>query len=85
MTDGLFNMPFGLNIKVPTRTIKEAQKTLEKEISGLWTPIFDYLEKNESVFNGDITEQINQYNRQAYNLGAIMRDNTERPTFDMKI
>lgn len=85
MTDGLFNMPFGLNVKVPTRTLKEAQKTLENQVSSLWTPIFDYLEKNEQVFNGDVTEQINQYNRQTYNLGAIMRDVTESHNFDMKI
>lgn len=85
MTDGLFNMPFGLNVKVPTRTLKEAQKTLEKQISSLWTPVFDYLEKNEQVFNGDISEQINQYNKQTYNLGAIMRDVTETHNFDMKI
>lgn len=85
MTDGLFNMPFGLNVKVPTRTIQEAQKTLEKQISSLWTPVFDYLEKNEQVFNGDISAQINQYNKQTYNLGAIMRDVTETHNFDMKI
>lgn len=85
MTDGLFQMPFGLNIKVPTRTLQEAQRTLEKQVSSLWTPVFDYFEKNEEVFNGDVTEQINQYNRQAYNLGAIMRDVTETHTFDTKI
>ncbi|MBQ2872295.1 hypothetical protein IJE86_11385 [bacterium] len=84
MTDGLFNMPFGLNVRVPTRTLQEAQKTLENQISGLWTPLFDYLEKNEAVFNGDVVEQINQYNRQAYNLGAIMREVSEKPAFDMK-
>ena len=85
MTDGLFNMPFGLNVQVPTRTLQEAQKTLEKEISSLWTPLFDYLEQNEAVFNGDVVEQINQYNRQAYNLGAIMREVSNKPSFDMKI
>lgn len=84
MTDGLFNMPFGLNVRVPTRTLQEAQKTLENQISGLWMPLFDYLEKNEAVFNGDVVEQINQYNRQAYNLGAIMREVSEKPAFDMK-
>lgn len=84
MTDGLFNMPFGLNVRVPTRTLQEAQKTLENQISSLWTPLFDYLEKNEAVFNGDVVEQINQYNRQAYNLGAIMREVSEKPAFDMK-
>ncbi len=85
MTDGLFNKPFGLNIKVPTRTLQEAQRTLEKQVSSLWTPVFDFFEKNEKVFNGDVTEQINQYNRQAYNLGAIMRDVTETHSFDTKI
>ncbi len=78
-------MPFGLNIRIPTRTLQEAQRTLEKQVSSLWTPMFDYLEKNESVFNGDIVEQIDKYNRATYNLGAIMRDVTETHTFDTKI
>ena len=84
-TDGLFNMPFGLNIKLPTRTIQEAQKTLTNQVSGLWEPVFDFFEKNEKVFNGDVSAQIDQYNRQAYNLGAIMRDVTETHNFDTKI
>ncbi len=87
MSEGLFNnnMPFGLNVKVPTRTLQEAKKTLENQVSGLWTPMFDFFEKNEKVFNGDVTEQINLYNRQTYNLGAIMRDGIEMPNFDMKM
>ena len=84
-TDGLFKLPFGLNIKVPTRTLQEAQKTLENQVSSLWSPMFDFFEQNEKVFNGDVSAEIDLYNRQTYNLGAIMRDVTETHTFDTKI
>ena len=84
-TDRLFNMPFGLNIKLPTRTLKEAQKTLTGQVSSLWEPVIDFFEKNDKVFNGDVSAQIDLYNRQTYNLGAIMRDVTETHNFDTKI
>ena len=85
MSDGLFKMPFGLNVKVPTRTLQEAQKTLETQVSNLWTPVFDYLKNNEDVFNGNVSDMINVYNRQTYNLGAMMREaEGDKPSFDMK-
>ena len=85
MSDGLFKMPFGLNVKVPTRTLQEAQKTLETQVSNIWTPIFNFLEDNEKVFNGDVSEMINVYNRQTYNLGAMMREaDGDTHSFDMK-
>ena len=85
MSEGLFNMPFGLNVRVPTRTLQEAQKTLETQVSNLWTPIFDFFEENEKVFNGDVSQMIDVYNRQTYNLGAMMRQPSgESPSFDVK-
>ena len=85
MSDGLFNRPFGLNVRIPQRTLLEAQKTLETQVSNLWTPIFNFLEENEKVFNGDVSEMINIYNRQTYNLGAMMREASgDSPSFDMK-
>ena len=85
MSEGLFNMPFGLNVRVPTRTLQEAQKTLETQVSNLWTPVFDFFEENEKVFNGEVSQLIDVYNRQTYNLGAMMREAAgERPSFDTK-
>ncbi len=83
MSEGLFNMPFGLNVRVPTRTLQEAQKTLETQVSNLWTPVFDFFEENEKVFNGDVSQMIDVYNRQTYNLGAMMREAAgDTPKFD---
>ena len=83
MSEGLFNMPFGLNVRVPQRTLQEAQKTLETQVSNLWTPIFDFFEENEKVFNGDVSQMIDVYNRQTYNLGAMMREAAgDTPKFD---
>ena len=85
MSEGLFNMPFGLNVRVPTRTLQEAQKTLETQVSNLWTPVFDFFEENEKVFNGDVSQMIDVYNRQTYNLGAMMREAAgESHSFDVK-
>ena len=85
MSDGLFKMPFGLNVRVPQRTMQEAQKTLETQVSNLWTPLLNFLEENEQVFNGDVSEMINVYNRQTYNLGAMMREAAgDSPSFDVK-
>lgn len=85
MSEGLFNMPFGLNVRVPTRTLQEAQKTLETQVSNLWTPLFDYFEQNDKVFNGDVSQLIDVYNRQTYNLGAMMREAAgESHSFDVK-
>lgn len=85
MSDGLFNMPFGLNVRVPTRTLQEAQRTLETQVSNLWNPVLNFLEENEKVFNGDVSQMIDVYNRQTYNLGAMMREASgETHSFDMK-
>ena len=85
MSEGLFNMPFGLNVRVPTRTLQEAQKTLETQVSNLWTPVFNFFEENEKVFNGDVSQMIDVYNRQTYNLGAMMREAAgESHSFDVK-
>ena len=84
MTNGL-NLPFGLNIRLPERTLQQMQETLEGQVENLFMPINNFFEVGENVFNGNIAEKIDTYNRQTYNLGAIMRDGIEKPTFDMKM
>lgn len=79
-----FNRPFGLNVKVPTRTLKQAKETAEKAISGLWEPVVDYFDKADNVFNGNVQEEIAKYNRMAYSLGVTMRKGQDRHTFNVK-
>ena len=84
MTNEL-NLPFGLNVRLPQRTLQQMQETLEGQVENLFMPINNFFEVGENVFNGNVAEKIDTYNRQTYNLGAIMRNGIEKPTFDMKM
>ena len=65
MTDSnfMFNRPykpFGMNVRVPERTIQQAAETLENLVKAPTTPLFEFLEENEGVFNGDVAYEINK-------------------------
>lgn len=82
--NNILNRPFGLNIKIPERTLQQVQETAEETISGLWTPLFNYFEENNKVFTGDVAREIDKYNRLTYALGATMREGRVEKTFDTK-
>ncbi len=84
-TTGLFNKPFGLNVKVPTRTLQQAKETAVKTVSNLWKPMEDYFEKADNVFSGDVQSEIQKYHRMAYSLGVTMRQGQEKRTFNVKV
>lgn len=80
--------PFGLNVQVPERTIKQAGETLENIVKSPTTPLFEFLEKNEEVFNGDVAFEINRTTAQNFTIGSAMRMEDEKvngrnPSFDM--
>ena len=52
--------PFGFNVQVPERTLQQAGETLENIVKAPATPLFSFLEENESVFNGDVAFEINK-------------------------
>ena len=84
-----FNKPFGLNVKVPERTLQQAGATLSNTAGGVLSPITDYLETNEEVFNGDVAKEINRIFSHTFNIGSIMRQedvkvNGNAPKFDSK-
>jgi hypothetical protein len=92
MTDNFnFNRPykpFGLNVKVPERTLQQAGQTLEDLVKAPATPLFEFLEENESVFNGDVAFEINKTVAQNFTIGSMMRLEDEKvngknPSFDM--
>lgn len=59
-----------MNVKVPQigeQTLKLAGNTLENIIKSPTEPLFNFLEENEEVFNGDISYKINNYLRKLYN------------------
>lgn len=80
----LFNKPFGMNVKVPTRTLQQVKDTATKAVNSLWEPVVDYFDKADNVFSGNVQEEISKYNRMAYSLGVTMRKGQDRHTFNMK-
>ena len=83
--------PFGMNVKVPQvgeRTIKLAGNTLSNIIKNPTEPLFEFLEENEEIFNGDISYKINKLFAESFTIGSAMRLEDEKingmpPSFDM--
>ena len=81
--------PFGLNVKVPERTLQQAGETLGNLAKAPADPLFKFLEENEQVFNGDLNFQINRISAQSFTIGSAMRIEDEKmngmpPSFDMQ-
>ena len=74
---------FGLNVKVPERTIKQMGKTLEGTANGVFEPLFTYLEDNENVFSGDVKKELNRTSVENFKMqAALSQSEGEKPTFD---
>lgn len=82
-SNNILNRPFGLNIKVPERTLQQVQESATNAVN-IFTPVFSYLDDNDKVFNGDVAKEIDKYNRMAYSLGHIMRAGKPETHFDTK-
>ena len=87
--NSFFNKSFGLNIKVPDRTLKQAGQTLGNTANGVLSPLFTYLEENEKIFNGDAVAEADKLFAASFNIGARMHEedikvNGETPKFDSK-
>jgi len=83
--------PFGFNVKVPEigeHTMKLAEGTLVGIVKSPVEPLFNFLEENEQVFNGDINFEVNRLYAQNFTIGSAMRMEDEKingmpPKFDM--
>ncbi len=85
MTENFFKQPFGMNIKVPVKTIKQVEKTAEGTVSGIFEPLFNFIDSNQQVFNGNVANEIEKYNLMQYNIGAALRrDKVNGIDFDVK-
>lgn len=78
---------FGLNIKVPEKTLRQIEQTAGNAAGGVFGPLFTYLEKNENVLSGDVTHELNKILAQNFNTSLIMnaadeKVNGARPRFD---
>ena len=94
MTDASFNRPykpFGMNVRVPDvgeKTLKLAQDTLGNIVKSPTEPLFKFLEENEEVFTGDISNKINKLFAESFTIGSAMRMEDEKingmqSSFDM--
>lgn len=70
--------PFGFNIQVPERTLQQAGQSLENLIKAPAEPLFNFLEENENVFNGDVAFEINKTVAQNFTIGSFMRLEDEK-------
>lgn len=87
--NNFFNKPFGLNVKAHERTIQAAKDTLSNTATGVFEPLFTYLEDNQNVFTGDVAKEIEKYTIASFNTGAMLQQedekvNGDRPRFDSK-
>lgn len=79
---------FGLNVKAPEKTLEQIGKTATNVATGVFEPLFTYLEENENVFSGDINHELNKLHSENFNTTMAMnamdeKVNGTRPSFNM--
>lgn len=80
------NNPFGININLPQKTIKEVGKAAKQEIEEITVnPFLNYLDENDKVFSGEVSNEIRKYQAQIYTLGQVVRENQPVRTFKMNM
>lgn len=80
---------FGLNVRVPEKTLRQIGKTAGNVAGGVLEPLFTYLETNKNVFSGDVTHEINRMNAENFTMGMMLQSadekvNGPKPKFDAK-
>lgn len=80
---------FGMNIKVPEKTLQQLGKTAGNVAGGVFEPLFTYLEENDNVFSGDISSELNKLRAENFNTTIIMqaadeKANGTKPSFDAR-
>lgn len=64
--------PFGLNVKVPERTIKQIGETVKSNTTSGIVNIFNYLKVNEQVFDGTVERSLDSLFVQQFNTERLM-------------
>ena len=81
----LIKQPFGLNIALPQRTIKEVQQIAKQEIENFTAnPFIGLLNENYSMSPDEITSDLRKAQGQIYTLGQVMREGQSGNSFNMK-
>lgn len=84
MTENFFKQPFGMNIKVPVRTIKQTQETAQNAVNSVFEPLFGFIDENQPVFTGNVANEIEKYNLMSFNLGAALRKDKVTGDFNVQ-
>lgn len=84
MSNDYLKEQFGMNVKIPTKTLKQFERTAESRVNGILEPLFSFIDENQNVFTGDVTKQIDKYNALQYNIGAALRAQSTNGGFDIK-
>lgn len=72
--------PFGLNVRVPERTLQQIGETLKNTAKEPINGLFEYLSKNENVFDGTLQKESDSLYKQGADTTKLMRQaNVEKP------
>lgn len=66
--------PFGLNVKVPERTLQQIGETVKTNATSGVNNIFTYLAKNEKVFDGTVARELDDLFVQDFNTKQILKN-----------
>lgn len=66
--------PFGLNVKVPERTLQQIGNSVKNNTTSGVSNIFNYLAANEKVFDGSVTKELNNLFVQDFNTKQILKE-----------
>lgn len=85
MTHNFLGNPFGMNVKVPERTLQQVTETSKKLVGGL-NPFGAAFEQNRQVFSGDVYNEIMKFEQLNFNIGQQLRiaDKNSAVSFDTK-
>ena len=78
--------PFGININLPQKSMKEVAKVAKQEIQEIAVnPFLNYLDANDKVFSGEVANEIKKYQSQIYTMGQAAREHLPVRTFKMNM
>jgi len=71
--------PFGLNVRVPERTIQQVTETVKSVVVPKDGGLFGYFAKNEDVFNGNVAKETEKLFVQGFNTTQIIKGASLEP------
>ena len=80
----LNDLSFG-DITYKSRVFQQICETAIGAAANLWDLGFGYLQENENVFSGNVAQETIKWQGRIHNLGVIMRDGQESPSFNSKM